>query len=114
MVVGACRMTFSLPGNDSLKGKRNVARRIVDRTKHRFNVALAEVEAMDDHRRLVLGFAVVSNDSSHANSMVDNITSFMAGVSEAVVIGRSMEILHVEGEPADLPDTSGWPSEGQS
>jgi uncharacterized protein YlxP (DUF503 family) len=102
VVVGVCRITFSLPGNDSLKGKRSVVRRIVDRTRNRFNVAIAEVSSMDDHRRAVLGFAVVSNESRHANSMLDTIASFTAGQTEAIPVDRSMELLHVGHDHGDL------------
>jgi uncharacterized protein YlxP (DUF503 family) len=103
MVVGICRVSFSLPGNDSLKGKRSIVRRIIDRTRAKFNVAVAEVAALDSHRNAVLGFAVVSNDGRHANSMLDRITSFMVGATEAVCVGRSLEIMHTEGQPAPLP-----------
>jgi hypothetical protein len=95
MVVGVCRLLFTLPGNDSLKGKRAVVRRIVERARHRFNVAAAEVDDHDLHRRLTLGFAVVSNDSSHVNSMLDTITSFAVGISEAQLIDRSIEIIPI-------------------
>ena len=105
MVVGICRVAFSLPGNDSLKGKRSIVRRIIDRTRSKFNLAIAEVDALDSHRSAVLGFAVVSNNARHANSMLDGITSFMVGASEAVCVGRTLEIMHTEGQPAPLP---GW------
>jgi uncharacterized protein YlxP (DUF503 family) len=103
MVVGVCRVTFLLPGNASLKGKRSVVRRIVDRTRGKFNAAVAEVDEMDAHRRAVIGVSVVSNDARHANSMLDHICSFMAGISEAVLSQRSMEIIHTQGEAAPLP-----------
>jgi uncharacterized protein YlxP (DUF503 family) len=95
VVVGVCRITFSIPGNDSLKGKRRVVRRIVDRTRNHFNTAVAEVGALDQHRQALIGFAVVSNDPRHANSMLDKIGSFVSGLTEAVVIGRDVELLHV-------------------
>lgn len=98
MVVGTCRITLSLPGNDSLKGKRKVVRRILDRARSRFNVAAAEVGDNDVHRRAVLGFAVVSNDHRHANSMIDEITAFVAGATEAIIIDRFFDIQHL-GEP---------------
>src|SRR6201990_1056903 len=104
MVVGVCRVAFSLPGNASLKGKRSVVRRIVDRTRAKFNAAVAEVDALDVHRRAVIGVTVVSNYPRHANSMRERITTFMAGLTEAVVVERPLEILHVEGEPSELPD----------
>jgi hypothetical protein len=34
--------------------------------------------------------------------MLDHISSFMAGISEAVMIERTLEIVHTEGEPAPL------------
>jgi uncharacterized protein YlxP (DUF503 family) len=74
MVVGVCRVAFSLPGNASLKGKRSVVRRIVDRTRAKFNAAVAEVADLDSHRRAVIGVSVVSNDTRHANSMLDHIS----------------------------------------
>ncbi len=98
MVVGVCRITLGLPGNDSLKGKRSVVRRIVDRTRHRFNAAVAEVAQMDQHRRAVIGFAVVSNEARHANSMLDTIADFVTGLTEALILDRSVELVHV-GEP---------------
>jgi uncharacterized protein len=103
MVVGVCQVAFALPGNDSLKGKRSVVRRIVDRTRARFNVAVAEVDALDEHRRTVIGISVVSNDARHVNSMLDHITTFMAAQTDAVVLTRSLEIMHVDGEPSPLP-----------
>lgn len=111
MVVGICRVAFSLPGNDSLKGKRSIVRRIIDRTRSKFNLAIAEVDALDSHRNAVIGFAVVSNNARHANSMLDGITSFMVGVTEAVCVGRTLEIMHTEGQPAPLP---GWDDFGGS
>ena len=103
MVVGVCLVTFSLPGNASLKGKRSIVRRIVDRTRAKFNAAVAEVDALDVHRRAVIGVSVVSNDGRHVNSMLDRICSFMSGLTEAVLLERSLEIIHSEGEPAPLP-----------
>jgi uncharacterized protein YlxP (DUF503 family) len=95
VVVGVCRITFGIPGNDSLKGKRRVVRRIVDRARHQFNAAVAEVGLMDEHRRAVIGFAVVSNDARHANSMLDTISAFVSGLTEAVIFDRTVELIHV-------------------
>ncbi|HEX4354655.1 MAG TPA: DUF503 domain-containing protein, partial [Polyangiales bacterium] len=103
MVVGVCVLTFSLPGNASLKGKRSVVRRIVDRTRAKFNAAVAEVSDMGVHQRAVIGVSVVSNDTRHANSMLDKISAFMASSTEAVLIERTLDLLHANGEPTGLP-----------
>jgi uncharacterized protein YlxP (DUF503 family) len=68
--VGVCRMTFHLQGNDSLKGKRQVSRSLIGRLRQRFNLAVAEVDAIDVHQRLVIGLTCVSNDVRHANEML--------------------------------------------
>jgi uncharacterized protein YlxP (DUF503 family) len=113
-VVGVCRVAFSLPGIASLKGKRSVVRRIVDRTRAKFNVAVAEVDQLDSHRAAVIGVAVVSNDARHANSMLDHISTFMSGISDAVLVERSLEILHTDGQPmpwsphSDMPSVEDW------
>ena len=99
MIVGALRIVLSLPGNDSLKGKRRVVRSIVDRLRHRYNAAVAEVGDLDAHRSAVIGLTVVSNDASHVSSMLDTLTSAIAGASHALIVDRKMEVFHLgEGE----------------
>ena len=93
MVVGVCKISLSLPGVNSLKAKRSIVRKVLDRTANRFNVAVAEVGAQDVHKHAQLGFAVVSGDRRHANSMLDSIASFVEGAGEAVVVDRSTELL---------------------
>jgi len=100
MVVGICRLTLSIPGNDSLKGKRKIVRSILERARSRFNVAAAEVAEMDVHRRAVLGFSVVSNDNRHANSMLDQIVAFVEGAGEALVVDREIDYVHIGEELA--------------
>jgi uncharacterized protein YlxP (DUF503 family) len=92
MVVGVLRIVLALPFNDSLKGKRSIVRRVVERARERFHVAAAEVEDLDAHRRAVLGFAVVSNDRRHATSILDQLGEFIATATEAEVVERRMEL----------------------
>jgi len=93
MVVGVCKISLSLPGVTSLKAKRSIVRKVLDRTANRFNVATAEVGFQDVHTQAVLGFAVISGDRRHANAMLDSIASFVEGSADAVVLDRSMELL---------------------
>ena len=79
MHIGACRLTFHLPGNDSLKGKRQVSRSLISRLRQRYNLAVAEVDGIDQHQRLVIGFTCVSNERRHANEMIDSAVKFVRG-----------------------------------
>lgn len=99
MVVGVCSMVLVLPGVDSLKGKRAIVKRVVERTRNRFNVAAAEVSDQDSKRRAVLGFVVVSNDARHANAMLDKVAEFASGVSEAIVHDKRIELINLGDEP---------------
>ena len=101
MVVGVCQISLSLPGVNSLKAKRSIVRKVLDRTANRFNVSVAEVGQQDVHRQALLGFAVVSGDRRHANSMLESIAAFVEGSSEAVVINRSTELV-------SLGELGGW------
>lgn len=92
MVVGIARVVLGIPGAQSLKDKRSVVRRVIDRVRAKFNAAVAEVGDNDVHRRAVIGVSVVSNDRRHVNEMLDTILAFVSTASEALVIDRSIEI----------------------
>jgi len=96
MVVGVCRVVLALPWNDSLKGKRSVVKSILERARTKFNVAAAEVDDLDAHRRATLGFAHVSNDARLAQSVLDKLVGFIASATEAEVVDREISIEHFE------------------
>ncbi len=76
-MIGACRVELALSGVDSLKAKRSIVRSVLDRTRAKFDVTAAEVEAMDEHTRAVLGFVVVSNERAHAEGRLRAIHEFV-------------------------------------
>lgn len=94
MVVGVCRLDLYLHGNGSLKGKRHVLRHIIDRTKNKFNVAIAEVGDNDLWQSAKLGFCVVGNEGGHVNSMVDKINQFIENLNIAEVYHSEWELVH--------------------
>ena len=95
MVVAVARIEFLLSDIRSLKEKRSVLRRLVDRTQNQFNAAVAEVDSMDEHRSAVIGVAVVSNDRRHANTMIDEIAGFLRGMRDASVTEVRSEVISV-------------------
>jgi hypothetical protein len=94
VIVGMLRVVLAIPEARSLKDKRSVVRRVLDRSRAKFNVAAAEVGMMDVHRRAELGFTLVSNEHRHMQSMLDHLTSFVANASDALVEERSFLIEH--------------------
>lgn len=92
MVVGTARLVFAIPSASSLKDKRSVVKRVIERARARFNASVAEVDDHDLHRRAVVGVAVVSNDARHATSMLDTIIATMASSTDASMIARSTNV----------------------
>ena len=75
MVVGGCRLTLVVEGSHSLKEKRMFLRRIKDRTRQKFNVAIAEVASQDAWQQAVLGMGVVANDKAFSRQVVEKDVS---------------------------------------
>jgi uncharacterized protein len=92
MVVGVCSIDLRLRGNDSLKGKRSVVRKIKERVKHTFNVSIAEVEDLDKLQRIGLGVACVSNDSSYVHSTLSKVVNFIDHLYVAELLDYRIEV----------------------
>ena len=87
MLTLSAKLTFYIPYVASLKDKRQVCRSLIDKTRQRFNVSVAEVDTQDVHQTLTIGIAVVSGESAHARKSLDEIIRFMEGHSEAELTG---------------------------
>ena len=108
MFVGVCRLTFHLHGVSSLKAKRQVLRRIIERTRAKFNVSAAEVSDNDVHKRAVVGVCVVGNSRAHVDGMLSTIIRFIDRLGVAPVSGVETEVISLrdmgEGVPRSIED----------
>ena len=112
MVVGLLTVELHVPGSQSLKDKRMVVRSIKDRTRLKFNVAIAEVASQDDWQEAVLGFAVVANEKNFVQEMVAKIVNFIDGLAIAKIIDDEKDIIHYgEGEALSQDDWTHWEPE---
>lgn len=96
MVVATALLRLHLHQASSLKEKRRVVKSILTRLQNEFSVSAAEVEDQDLHQMATLGLAYVSNDASHANSVVSKAVGFVEkGPWESWLSSYELEILHV-------------------
>ncbi len=95
MVVGILRLSLSIPDAGSLKDKRHVLRKVIDRVKVRFNVSIAEVGANDLWQRAEVGVAAVGNDRRFVNEVLDKVARFVEEMAVAPVLDRALEIQSV-------------------
>jgi uncharacterized protein YlxP (DUF503 family) len=96
-IVGIAHITIELDESFSLKDKRRVVSSLAERLRHRFNVAVAEVENQDDWRLATLAAVCVSNNAGHADQMLAAVLAF---AERALTDGRlgevTTELIHVD------------------
>jgi len=95
MVVGLLRVRLHLPGARSLKDRRAIVRKALDRIRARFNVSAAEVGDLERWQVATLGFSVISNDRAHANEVLDKVSAALASAvaGEASILDRQLELI---------------------
>ena len=83
MHTASAKLTFYIPYATSLKDKRKVRRSLIDKTKQKFNVSIAEVDTWDIHQTLTIGIALVSSNATHAENSLDEIIRYLEDTSDA-------------------------------
>jgi hypothetical protein len=95
MVVGTLIIEFHLHDNRSLKGKRKVVRSMVDKVKHKFNAAVAEIGSNDKWQKIELGISTVGNDRRHVDASLNNILAYLESLYVAEIVDSRAEIMNI-------------------
>ena len=93
MIIGACTIKLIIYESNSLKDKRHVIKSIIGKIQSRFNVSIAEIDLNDSWQSSIIGFACVTNDTTHANQIINNVLKFVDGDSRVEIIDYNIEIL---------------------
>ena len=93
MHVGILQVEISIPDAMSLKDKRQVVKSLKDRIAHGHNVSIAEVGALDEHRRSIIGMAMVGNDKRYVEGALSKLVDFVRTVPQASLIDYQIELL---------------------
>ncbi len=94
MVVGICHMGLLIHDSRSLKAKRQVLKKVVEKVKNRFNVSVAEVGSQDLWQRAELGFAAVGNDRAVINSVLDKVINFVEELHIVEITDHDIEVIN--------------------
>lgn len=95
MVIGVLRIELYLDGNRSLKGKRQLLKSLIHRTKSRFsNVSISEVDSHDLWQRATIGITMVSNEKNYVNSVLDRVSGFIESTGIAQMVSREIEMIY--------------------
>jgi len=96
MIIVAAMITLVIPENDSLKGKRRVVKSLIERVRHKFDAAIAEVGDNDLWQKARIGVALVGNDSQLLNSRLQQIMKFMENQHRVEIIDSQVELCYLE------------------
>lgn len=91
MVVGCLQVEVHLPLSRSLKDKRSVLKSVRDQLRHRFNVAVAEVNSNETWQRATLGISSVGQDRAYVEGLLRELTEWLRAT-------RLVELIRVEEE----------------
>jgi hypothetical protein len=87
MHVGTLTITIYLHAAESLKDKRSVVKSLIETTRHKFNVSIAEVDDLDLWRKATIGVACVSNDKQFLNKVLDKVVDSLES-NPAIEVGE--------------------------
>ena len=96
MIIAATQITLMIPENDSLKGKRRVVKSLVEKVRHKFGAAVAEVGDNDLWQKARIGVALVGNDAQLLNSRLQQIMQFIENQHLAEIIDSQVELCYLE------------------
>jgi len=93
MTVGCCKIELRIPESNSLKAKRRAVKSVKERVQARFNVAIAEVDRLDDWQRATLGVACVSNDSRLADAMLSKVVNWIEVSGDVLLVDYEVDLI---------------------
>ncbi|WP_036731194.1 DUF503 domain-containing protein [Peptoniphilus grossensis] len=93
MIIGICTCEIFIYDANSLKSKRSVVKSIIEKSKNRFNISIAEVGENDKWQRSLICFATVSNDKKVVDETLERVIQFFNTYSEIEIVNIEKEIL---------------------
>ena len=92
MPVGVLTLEIQIPYSHSLKEKRAILRKIRDRLRARFNVAVAELDHQDVWQHATLGVVSISNSQPLLESLFQQVLADTENILGDDVSSHELEI----------------------
>jgi hypothetical protein len=91
--VGVITLELRIENAHSLKEKRHVVASLKDRLRHKFNVAVAEIEYQELWQRAAIAAVTVSGDRVHAEKVLRGVEEEAANLLGSELTGATVEWL---------------------
>ena len=92
MMIAAMVFRLRAPWVHSLKEKRMIVKSLIIKLQNRFHVSAAEIDEQDTHPLIVIGVAAIVPNTALADSLMDEISSFVEENCEAEILDEIREI----------------------
>ena len=89
--IGVLTLELRLENSHSLKDKRHVVKSLKDRLRHKFNVAVAEIDHQDLWQRSAVAAVTVSSDREHAEKVLRSGGRGGGGAAGPALVGATVE-----------------------
>ena len=89
--VGVLTLEMRLANSHSLKEKRHVVQGLKERLRHKFNVAVAEIDYQDLWQRALVSAVTVSSDHTHAAQTLQLVEREAAAILCGLLVGTTLE-----------------------
>lgn len=90
-VIGVLTLELRLENSHSLKDKRHVLKSLQDRLRHKFNIAVAEIDHQDLWQRAVVAAVTVSSDRVHAERVLLSVEHEAASLLGPALTGAAVD-----------------------
>jgi uncharacterized protein YlxP (DUF503 family) len=77
----------------SLKDKRQIIKSLIETTRRKFNISIAEVDNLDAWRTATIGVACVANDAGYVNRVLDKVVDTLESNPAIEVAEIDLEML---------------------
>ena len=91
--VGVLTLELRLEDSHSLKDKRHVVKSLKDRLRHKFNVAVAEIDGQDLWQRATVAAVTVSPSHDFAEKVLRSVEDEAAALLGAALTDATLEWL---------------------
>lgn len=93
MTIGILQLEIGIGDAMSLKDKRRVVKGLKDRIAHAHNVSIAEVGALDEHRRSIIGMAMVGNEKQYVEGALSKLVDLVRMTAQVTLQDYKIEML---------------------
>ena len=92
-IIGFLEIHLRIPEAHSLKEKRGVVKRIIERLKNKFNVSVSEVDDQDRWQSSIIGVVTISSSKKVVDATLEKVILFIEDLYPGKIINYYKEIL---------------------